>query len=89
MLQSKLEDSFRHGLKTGDKRTLTQSLQTYASIGRFQAAEAFFQVYIVHPYMDKVSPPNPTPSNPTPSTLALVRGNPLTHPLTVCMNPKD
>ena len=54
LLQSKLEVSFQSGLENGDRGILTQCLQTYASINRYQAAEELFRVQIVSPYMDQV-----------------------------------
>ena len=54
-LQSKLEESFQHGLESKDKSVLTRCLQLYASINRCQAAEGLFQTLVVHPHMDKVS----------------------------------
>lgn len=53
-LQEWLEMSFRAGLEGGHREALTRTLQTYATIGRQQAAQSMFQSLIVHPYMEKV-----------------------------------
>ena len=53
-LQNHLQDTFRSSLEHKDRESLIQSLQTYASISRQNAAQEMFQSVFVLPYMEQV-----------------------------------